>query len=231
MQLAFDAFRVQCEADRQNEIQVLRDELKTFYHASEQVMSMGGDKSAAEITHSVHERAFNEYSHMLLDARRELEHVRVELENERNQSAQVCLRLKTALQRRSDEFERALVGRVEQVLAERDARIAELEKRVAEKEGIPKIFRSYGVQAGDPSVRVPTSDSFVPSLLSAVGGGRDRSGLYGNEEFERGVWRKTQELLTKYTSSARASSQPGAAQGSTTPLAGGASTPANSNRM
>lgn len=210
MQLAFDAFRVQSEADRQNEIQVLRDELKTFYHASDQQQMLleGGGANKHELTQTVHERAFSEYSAMLLDARRELEHMRVELENERNQSAQVCLRLKTALQRRNDEFERALVSRVEQVVADREARIADLERRLREKEGIPKAFRTFGTQAGEPSVRVPTSDSFVPTLLSAVGGGRDRSGLYANEEFERGVWRKTQELLSKYSESTRASSQP-----------------------
>jgi hypothetical protein len=208
MQLAFDAYRVQCEADRQHETSALRDEIRVLLHQTAGPAG-GMTGGAAHVAgQTMQERAFEEYAQLLADARRECDAQRQQAEAERTHSAEVCLRLKAALQRRSEEFERAVVARAEDVVAERDRRITELEEKLNVVSGTSRAFRSVMCQAGEPAVHVPTADTFVPSLLSSMGKAR---GVFApaprpdaavpSDAFERGVWRKTQELLHKYATS------------------------------
>ena len=187
--------KVQLVQHAEMEAQALRDQLRSF-----QVAASSGDEVAA----AVNERALEEYTHMLIEARREANHLRQELDQERNHCAQVCLRLKTSLQKRNNEFESAVVNRAEEVVKQHERKIAELERQLSEytlTRG-PRSVADRGVQAGEPSIVVPTHENFVPNVMSAVK--RDPTRMnnpHNREMFEQEVWRKTQELLQKYGSS------------------------------
>jgi hypothetical protein len=67
---------------------------------------------------------------LLAEARRQQTQLRIELENEKNHSAQVCLKLKAALQKRNEDFEKAVLSRAEEVVSQREKYIAELEAKL-----------------------------------------------------------------------------------------------------
>jgi hypothetical protein len=170
------------------EVQALRDELRAFHTAA----------ASDDVQATVHERALSEYTDMLVQSRHETNRLRQELETEKNHCAQVCLKLKSALQRRNAEFEKAVVTRAEEVVAARDRRIGELEASVRKySTDSARAVRHAAVQAGDAAVLLPTEDNFVGNVLSSVKKGV-RANSANNEQFEKEVWRKTQELLTKY---------------------------------
>ena len=180
--------RVQLVQQGELEIQALRDELRAFHTAS----------ASDDVQASVHERALAEYTEMLVESRQETNKLRQDLEAEKNHCAQVCLKLKSALQRRNAEFEKAVVTRAEEVVAARDKRISELESTLKRfNSDAVRAVRHAAVQVGDSSILLPTEDNFVPNVLSSV-----KKGIKGNatnnELFEKEVWRKTQELLSKY---------------------------------
>jgi hypothetical protein len=188
-QLAGEQQRVALATDHALELQALRDEMRAFQNAA----------GADEVTGAVHDKAFAEYAGLLVDARREAAHYAQELENEKNHSAAVCLKLKAALQQRNGDFEKAVLGRAEEVVAQKDRMITQLERRLREREAsaAARQQQDAACQAGEPMVSVPTADTFVAQLVSSVH--KDsRAAAQQQDLFERDVWQKTQELLGKY---------------------------------
>jgi hypothetical protein len=180
--------RVQLVQQAELEVQALHDELRSFHKAA----------ATDDVQVSVHERAMNEITEMLVQSRHETNRLRQDLETEKNHCAQVCLKLKSALQKRNAEFEKAVVVRAEEVVATRDQRISELEEALRTYAGeSARPVRHAGVQVGDAAVLLPSEDNFVPHVLSSVKKGL-RTTATTNEKFEKEVWRKTQELLSKY---------------------------------
>lgn len=194
-ELTHEAQRVRMATEHSLEMDALRDEIRVLNAAS------GNDN----LTTAVHEKAFAEYAQLLVEARREAANLRQELDNEKNHSAQVCLKLKGALQKRSTDFESAVVSRAEEVVQQRDRLIADLEARLREREAahVVRERKDFGLQAGEPLVNLPEKERFVPQLLASMRSDA-RATAQSNEMFERDVWRKTHELLNKYGGKARA---------------------------
>ncbi|CUG93476.1 Hypothetical protein, putative [Bodo saltans] len=139
------------------EVQALRDELHAYHIAS----------TRDDVQATVQERALDEYTAMLVDARSEAARVRKELEEERNHSAQVCLKLKSALQKRNSEFEQAVVERAEQVLDAKQRQVQALEAALAELGG-RRSKTDKQIQVGDPSVTVAASaQTFIPNVVNS----------------------------------------------------------------
>jgi hypothetical protein len=137
------------------ERQALRDELHAYHVAS----------TRDDVQATVQERALDEYTAMLVDARAEAAKVRKDLEEERNHSAQVCLKLKSALQKRNSEFEQAVVERAEQVLDAKQRQVQALEAALAELGG-RRAKTDKQIQVGDPSVStMATAQSFIPNVV------------------------------------------------------------------
>lgn len=214
LESAHEARRIDLVTRHDAEIQALRDEIACYQRANGDTTARsggaarrlpGGVGQDEDLSANVHQRAFDEYAQLLTDARRDVQSLRLELENERNHSAQVCLKLKAALQKRNDEFEKAVVSRAEDVVQQRERRIAELEKQLLAKEPPSKI--DVNIQVGESLVGLPGLDQFVPQLLASVK--KDpHSTRANNDLFEREVWRKTHELLTKYGNSVATAALP-----------------------
>lgn len=184
VELAQESKRIELVTKHDADLQALRDELACFNKAADD-----------DVAGNIQRRAFDEYAQLLSDSRRQLQQMRLELENERNHSAQVCLKLKAALQKRNDEFEKAVLAKAEDVVQQRERRIAELEARIAAS--APPERRECGIQVGESLVSVPPRDQFVQQLMLSVK--KDpRSTAQHNEMFEREVWKRTQALLAKY---------------------------------
>jgi hypothetical protein len=190
MLLAHETKRVEMATEHQLELDALRDEIRTL------TASTAGSDT---LTYAMHEKAFAEYAQLLVEARREAANLRAELDQEKTKSAEVCLRLKANLEKRRTEFEQEIVAKAEEVVTQRDRLISELESRLRQREAqfARNEARDCGVQAGEPLVNMPDKENFVPQLLSVYH--RDsRATAQNNEIFEREVWKKTQELLSKY---------------------------------
>lgn len=206
--------RVALVQQSEQEIQALRDQLHAYHVASTQ-----GDVEA-----TVQERALDEYTAMLVEARQESMRLRRELEDERNHSAQVCLKLKSSLQKRNGEFERTVVEKAETVIREKQKELEALEAALRAKGGLnPKLDKS--TQAGESMMVNITPQNFVSQIVgnkavpltppppqqqqrlfetpksSNVGKGA----LSSANQYEHEVWRKTQELLEKYSTAASTS--------------------------
>ncbi|KEG11539.1 hypothetical protein DQ04_02521050 [Trypanosoma grayi] len=102
----------------ETEIRALRDQLHTFHVAA----ATDGDA----LKSTIHTRALEECGALLVSSREEAAALRTQLEEERSDHAATCLRLKASLQRRNSDFEEAVVRRAEEIVRQRDARIAEL---------------------------------------------------------------------------------------------------------
>eukprot|EP00758_Cryptobia_borreli_P003889 Tbor_TRINITY_DN4043_c0_g1::TRINITY_DN4043_c0_g1_i1::g.11799::m.11799 len=176
------------ELVRDNDIMIgaLRDELEAYHRAS------ASDSMEA----SLHQQVLEEYNSLLIEARREANDMRVALEEEKNQSAEVCLKLKSTLQRRNTEFEKSLIEKTEKAFSEKMQVIKDLNAQVDYLRGPKKITRESGVQAGEPNVLSITSDSFIGNVLRTA---KDSKSIIANDaEYEEIIWKKTKDLLSKY---------------------------------
>lgn len=235
------------------EVQALRDELHAYHVAS----------TTDDVQATMQEKALNEYTNMLVEARAEAEKLRRELDQEKTHCAQVCLRLKSSLQKRNQEFEKAVVDRAEEVVRQRDQMVADLQKQLDSLRNAVPQKRSVATQAGTGSADFapmqpqqglvtmlmkslnqssssnnnnnsgyahhhphPSSGAYssrlestpTPLNYSRAGGGNGTSDInsilatpYGGAnggvkadgsqsaaEFEKEVWRKTQELMERF---------------------------------
>ena len=169
------------------EVGALRDELHAFNVAA----------TDDDVERGLHQRALEEYNRMLVDSRMEAAALRKAVEEEKNHSAEVCLRLKTALQRRSAEFEKTIVTQAEALVKERDGTIGALRAEIADLRGPPKVYASFGCQAGESFVVPVDADNYVTNVLKAMR--RDtRSVGEANAQYERDLWRHTQDLIHRY---------------------------------
>ncbi|KAF8301504.1 hypothetical protein TcYC6_0050790 [Trypanosoma cruzi] len=145
------------------EIRALRDELHAFH-----VAAAGGD----ELRGTIHERALEEYTALLVDSRKEAETLGRQLEEERSDHATTCLRLKSSLQRRSLEFEEAVVQRAEELVRLRDANIAELQQRLdtlshlEERRACGRSTKAVQVQAAESIVL--DESNYMPNVISVA---------------------------------------------------------------
>ena len=188
--------RVQQVRNHELEMSALRDELEAYHRAS----------ASDDVQASLHQRALEEYNYILVEAKQEAASLRDALEEERTHSAEVCLKLKSSLQRRSAEFEKAVVERAEAAVSEKDAKIENLESEVKQLRGPPVATRDIAIQAGDSNLLVMNKDAYVGNVLKSIQRTpADNSVL--DEQYERNLLRKTQDLIAKY-----GRGQPGASE-------------------
>jgi hypothetical protein len=184
--------RVELAAEYALELDAMKDQLRVL---------SANMNSSDNLSHAMHEKAFAEYAQLLTEARREAAQLRKEIDAEKTRSAEVCLKLKATLEKRREEFERDLVAKAEEVVAQRDRTLAELETRLAKRESEFALKyaekRDFQAQAGEPLVTMPNKENFVPHIVNSLHK-QSRVAAQSNELFERDVWRKTQELLSKY---------------------------------
>ena len=184
-----DAAKLRLVSEHAVELSALQDQLQVYQRAA-----CAGDAAVGKL----HDRAFSEYNQLLSVARKEAAHWKHEVENEKNHAARVILQLKSELQQRTKEFEIKIARRADDLVQERDRRIAELEAIVIEahKQQItPSI--DCGTQAGEPMVHFPSLNAFVPAAITAANKDILAAGR-GKELFDQDVWLKTRELLAKY---------------------------------
>lgn len=203
-------------ADQRAEMDRLKDELRTQLHMSEtrrmqmvqqhdiEVMALRDElhafnvaASEDDIERNLHQRALEEYNRMLVESRTETAGLRKALDDEKNHSAEVCLRLKSALQRRSAEFEKTIVEQAEALVKEREATISDLRKEIDVLKGPPKTFSSIGCQIGESNIVPVDADNYVSNVLRAMK--RDPKSIgETTEKYERELWRHTQDLIQRY---------------------------------
>ena len=179
--------RVRMVRDHELEISALRDELEAYHRAS----------ASDDIQASLHQRAMEEYNFILVEAKQEAATLRDALEEERTHSAEVCLKLKSALQRRSTEFEKAIVEKAEAAITEKEAKIESLEEEVKKLRAPPVPKRDVGAQAGDSNLLTMNKDSYVGNVLKSIQRTPADNAAH-DEEYERSLLRKTQDLIAKY---------------------------------
>lgn len=188
--------RVHLVRNHELEMSALRDELEAYHRAS----------ASDDVQASLHQRALEEYNYILVEAKQEAASLRDALEEERTHSAEVCLKLKSSLQRRSAEFEKAVVERAEAAVSEKEARIENLEQEVKQLRGPPIATKDMCVQVGDSNLLVMNKNAYVGNVLKSIQRTpADNSAL--DEQYERNLLRKTQDLIAKY-----GRGQPGASE-------------------
>eukprot|EP00744_Colponema_vietnamica_P021428 GILI01030614.1.p1 GENE.GILI01030614.1~~GILI01030614.1.p1 ORF type:complete len:316 (-),score=69.32 GILI01030614.1:143-1090(-) len=179
--------RLQMVQQHDIEVTALRDELHAFNVAA----------SDDDIERNLHQRALEEYNRMLVESRTETAGLRKAFEEEKNHSAEVCLRLKSALQRRSAEFEKTIVEQAEELVRERELTIANLRKDIDVLRGPPKVFSNIGCQIGESCVVPVDADNYVGNVLRAMKKDPKSVGET-TEKYERELWKHTQELIQRY---------------------------------
>lgn len=140
-------------------LQALRDQLRAYHLATTQ----------DDLQATIQEKTLDEYTTLLVEARGEVTRLQRALEDEKNHAAQVCLKLKSALQKRNADFEKAVVQQAEQVLESKQKRIAELEQHLRQQSSANRVpTTERGVQTANDGYAAASSYTFIPNIVHAV---------------------------------------------------------------